>query len=52
MLQEQRHSIVVVGDGDEIIGLLTLVVAVAACTDGPPWLGALRVALRIEGSIP
>lgn len=52
MLHEQRHSVVVLDDNEDVVGLLTLLVAVAACTDGPPWLGALRVALRIDGNVP
>ncbi len=51
MLREQRHAVVVVDDNGAVTGLLSLSVAVTALTDGPPWLGALRVALRIDGSI-
>jgi CBS domain-containing protein len=52
MLREQRHAVVVVDDNNSVVGLLTLAVAITALVDGPPWLGALRVALRIDGGAP
>ena len=52
MLREQRHAVIVVDDSDAVVGMLTLTAAVAALVEGPPWLGALRVALRIDGTIP
>lgn len=48
MIANRRSSVVVI-EGDVVLGMLTLDVAVTVLLEGPPWLGALRVALRIDG---
>ena len=50
MLGARRHGVVIVDESGHVLGMLTLPVAVAALLGGPPWLGALRVALRIDGT--
>ena len=52
MLREHRRSVVVVDGAGHVLGMLTLAVAIAAVVEGPPWLGALRVALGIEEPAP
>jgi CBS domain-containing protein len=52
MLQRRRHAVVVVDEFGDVCGLLTLPVAIAVLLEGPPWLGAFRIALGIEGSAP
>jgi predicted transcriptional regulator len=42
-------SVVVVDDDNEPMGLVSLPTLLEALIGGPPWLGALRLALRIEG---
>lgn len=50
MLRARRHSVIVVDGNGLVLGLLTLSVVVAVLVEGPSWLGALRVALRIDGT--
>ena len=52
MLRERRHAVIVVDHAGIVLGLLSLRVAVAVLFEGPPWLGALRVALHIGEPIP
>jgi CBS domain-containing protein len=48
MLHARRHGVVIIDDHGVVLGMLRLPVAVAVLLEGPPWLGALRVALGIE----
>lgn len=52
MLHERRHAVIVVDHDGVVLGLLSLRVAVAVLFEGPPWLGALRVALHIGEPMP
>jgi CBS domain-containing protein len=48
MVQSRRRSLVVIDRGGTVLGVVRLSVALAVLLHGPPWLGALRIALRID----
>lgn len=50
MAIDRVRAVLVVDDGGELAGVLSLADAVAALVSGPQWLGALRVALHIEAT--
>lgn len=52
MLRTCRRSLVVLDPHGRPLGVITLATAVAAVVEGPPWLGALKIALHIERSQP
>jgi CBS domain-containing protein len=52
MLDHDHSSVVVVDAQDRIIGFVTMRRVVDALLSGPPWVGALRLALHIEGRTP
>ncbi len=45
-----RRTLVVAGPGGRPVGTVTIATAIAVAVAGPPWLGALRIALHIERS--
>jgi predicted transcriptional regulator len=48
MVQSGRHGLVVLDDHGPVLGVVRLSVALAVLLQGPPWLGALRIALHID----
>jgi signal-transduction protein with cAMP-binding, CBS, and nucleotidyltransferase domain len=48
---ENRASVLVIGRDGTPIGFLSAAVAFATLREGPSWLGALKVALQIEGDL-
>lgn len=49
LVDARSWNVVVVDDGNHPLGLVSLATLLEALIGGPPWLGALRLALRIEG---
>jgi len=52
MIDTHQRSLVVVDRDDRPLGLVTLTAVLAALFGAPPWVGALRMALHIEGGVP
>ncbi len=52
MIDTHQRSLVVVDDDDRPLGLVTLPAVLDALFGAPPWVGALRLALHIEGGGP
>jgi predicted transcriptional regulator len=48
MVRAGRRSLIVVDRNGRALGLVRLAAALTALLQGPPWLGALRIALRID----
>ena len=48
LLKSGRHSVVIIDNDDEPVGRIDLASITAAMLGGPSWIGALRIALRVE----
>ncbi len=48
LFESGRRSVVIIDDQGQPVGLLNLPSVTSALLGGPSWLGALRVALRVE----
>jgi predicted transcriptional regulator len=47
-----RRTLVVTDPAGRPVGTVTIATAIAVVVAGPPWLGALRIALQIERGAP
>jgi predicted transcriptional regulator len=52
MIGHNRRSLIVVDEHGAAAGIVRIGSALAALLQGPTWLGALRVALRIDEVVP
>ncbi len=51
LLTTGRHSVVIIDNDNQPVGRIDLASITAAMLGGPSWIGALRVALRVERSL-
>jgi predicted transcriptional regulator len=52
MIAHNRRSVIVVDEQGTALGIVRIGSALAALLQGPSWLGALRIALRIDEVVP
>jgi CBS domain-containing protein len=52
MIGHNRRSLIVVDEHGSAVGVVRIGTALGALLQGPTWLGALRVALRIDEVVP